>query len=102
MPRVLPEAGAETYEAALRYDRQQPGLGAEFPSAVDKVMQLIEATPHQYPIHEALAGNQRYRRVMTKRFPDVVIDDNRDDEILIVAVAHASRQPGNWLSRVYE
>lgn len=41
----------------------------------------------------------RYRRVVLDRFPYLLFYEERGDTIEFVAVAHASRKPGYWLSR---
>jgi hypothetical protein len=99
-PRVLLEAELETVEAALRYDREQAGLGAEFLGEVDAAMKLVEDNPLKHALYEAIPDNDAYRRVLVKRFPYSVIYTVRPDEVLVVAVAHASRHPGYWLQRV--
>ena len=43
------EAAADIAEATEWYDRQQPGLGAEFLRAVRSQLAAIEEAPERYP-----------------------------------------------------
>ncbi len=98
--RVLFEAELEGTEAALRYEDERAGLGGEFLAELDAAMESIAAHPLHHPRYEAIADEHSFRRVVLKRFPYVVVFSIVGDEILIVAVAHASRRPGYWQHRV--
>ena len=100
--RVLLEAELESTAAAVRYETERLGLGAEYLQELDVALSLIEAHPLHHPRYEAVTSTRYYRRVVLKRFPYVVIYEIRPDENLIVAIAHASRQPGYWLNRLPE
>ena len=52
-------------------------------------------SPLQYPSY--LHGT---RRVLLKKFPFFIVFLDWQDEIYIVAVAHAKRRPGYWVRRV--
>ena len=51
-----PEAGEELLAAATWYDDQRPGLGDEFLSAVDEVLERVAAAPLSYPRGTPRAG----------------------------------------------
>jgi plasmid stabilization system protein ParE len=53
------------------------------------------ASPLRFPIY--LHGT---RRVVLRRFPYFIVFLDWQDEVHIVAVAHAKRRPGYWKKRV--
>ena len=98
-PQVLPEVEAEILKAALWYEDQRPGLGEQF---YDQILSTIEAVgkfPLRFPLYEAGDNPRNLRRALVERFPYMVIYEIRQDLILVVAVAHTSRQPGYWRVR---
>ncbi len=42
----------------------------------------------------------RYRRIVVRRFPYLVFFEVRGETVEVVAVAHASREPGYWRARL--
>ena len=52
------------------------------------------ACPQRYPVY--LHGT---RRVVLRRFPYFIVFFDWQDEIYVVAVAHAKRRPGYWKRR---
>src|SRR5438105_11891847 len=98
-PRLLREAERELRKAIRYYQRSRAGLGAEFYRYVNETMTAIADHPEQFPVYEGMAARRQFRRARVKRFPYVVVFENRADELLVVAVAHASRKPGYWQRR---
>ena len=96
---VLPEAETEAAQAAMWYENKQTGLGNEFLDELEATFQTIESNPVGQPLLEST--DPPFRRTMLKRFPYLVIFTVRDEEILVVAVAHARRKPGYWKDRAY-
>ena len=91
----LQEAEEEFDMAASYYQEQSSGLGLDFISEVERTCTLISASPTAYTkIHNDI------RWKLVRRFPFSVIYKVKFDFILIVAVAHQSREPGYWLSRM--
>lgn len=80
--QVRPEAEADAFEAALWYEAERPGLGAEFLEAVRSTFERIEEAPLQFPL-----VLREIRRAILQRFPTVV------------AVAHLHRHPSMWERR---
>jgi hypothetical protein len=79
------------------YNKEDPGLGARFSSAVEEATIRALAYP--------LAGSPssaNTRRVFVRDFPFSVVYRSSDDGITVFAVAHELRRPGYWLSRVQE
>jgi toxin ParE1/3/4 len=93
--RFQPEAREELREAALFYNRQQKGLGQESRQEVARAIEHIRALPEAC---QALGDG--FRRHRLDRFPYGVLDKLWNNQVIIVAVAHASRDPGYWRDRV--
>ena len=77
------------------YEAQKPGLGLELFEEVWAAIERIEQYPEAWqPV------SPRTRRCQTNRFPYGVIYQIRENEILIVAVAHLHRKPSYWQNRI--
>ena len=98
-PRVLDEAERELTGAMLAYEGCREGLGAEFLMLATETILAIGDEPLRCPIYEGRQLKREFRRARIARFPYIVVYEVRADEILIVAVAHTSREPGYWESR---
>jgi hypothetical protein len=98
-PRVLKEAEEELTGAMLYYEGCREGLGAEFLALATEVILSIGDQPLRYPIYEGKSLKREFRRARITRFPYIVVYEVRDEETLIVAVAHTSREPGYWENR---
>lgn len=86
---IHPLAKVELNDAVDYYEEQQPGLGLEFAEEVFSTIQRILQFPTAWT-----ELSQSSRRCLTNRFPYGVIYQIRDEEILIVAIAHLNRRPG--------
>ncbi len=73
-----PEAELKLVEVAAYYELQVPGLGQRFGAEVDPDL----------------------RRFVLNRFPFALIYSVSSDALCILGVAHQSRRPGYWRSRV--
>ncbi|MGK2910713.1 MAG: type II toxin-antitoxin system RelE/ParE family toxin [Sphingobium sp.] len=93
--RLLPKARFEYDEAADWYEACGVGLGIDFIARVRAVFHRITATPR---IHGKVMGNVRKANV--SRFPYIVLYEEFDDEVLVIAVFHTSRDPKEWARRV--
>lgn len=93
---VLPEAEQDVREAMRWYNRQRRGLGLEFFGAVEAGWARIVDNPY---LCAAWPDDPRYRRLVLTRFPYLVFYEVRPDAVEVVAVAHASREPGYWVGR---
>jgi plasmid stabilization system protein ParE len=90
-------AASEEFAAATQwYEKQRPGLGAEFFDAVTETTDRIEAHSE---IGTPVSPDQRTRRLLVQRFPYQVVYRLLPDEIVIIAVAHLKRRPGYWKTR---
>ena len=93
--RIETAAEAELAEAAEWYDATRVGLGAELLDEFDSGVRRIVEFPHAWqPL------SPRTRQHQLHRFPYAIVYQVRDDEIVIVAVAHLRRQPRYWRGRI--
>lgn len=77
------------------YNNEEANLGARFSAEVEEAVALALAFP--------LAGSaatKNTRRVFLNKFPLSVVYRSTDKGILVFAVAHDSRKPRYWKSRV--
>jgi plasmid stabilization system protein ParE len=89
--RVSLAAERDLAEAAAYYDRQMPGLGAQFLNEAEAALNRIISLPGAW---QPLSPNTR--RCRLHRFPYGLVYSIRGDEILIVAVGHLHREPEHW------
>ena len=89
-----PEALAEYQHAGHYYARQQPGLDRRFVASVEEAIHSILGNPLRWRCYD-----RDVRRCLTKIFPYGVLYTVESDFVLIVAVAHGSREPGYWKHR---
>ena len=93
-------ASDEAAEAAAWYEKERPGLGAEFEHAVDAAPDLLEEEIVPLLSMPGAAGRRGVKRLILRRFPYSVIVHERDEEILVIAFAHQARRPGYWRERL--
>ncbi|MCE9565153.1 MAG: type II toxin-antitoxin system RelE/ParE family toxin [Planctomycetes bacterium] len=95
LPVVLRTVARAEYLGAIAYyESEQPGLGADFESAVQIVLDVIANTPERYPI-----ARRDIREAPTQRFPFCVYYRVRKDRVVVIAVFHQSRDPAEWQAR---
>lgn len=88
-------ARRELRKAVDRYDEQVPTLGDEFAAAVEHSVRLLAVHPESGTPHRL--GT---RRLQVRRFPYGLVYTERDEQIIVIAVAHHRRRPEYWLRRV--
>ncbi|MCE9556365.1 MAG: type II toxin-antitoxin system RelE/ParE family toxin [Planctomycetes bacterium] len=98
-PHIELAAKEETREAAAWYERQRAGLGLEFLIAVEATILEIGRSPERFPRLETLPEEKSVRRALVDRFSYVVIFEEIEGKIRILAVAHTSRRPSYWKRR---
>ena len=90
-----PEAELELIEAAVHYELQVPGLGGRFESELRRVTDLLLEHPEiGHPVAPDL------RQFVLPRFPFTLFYSATSDAVRIEVVAHQSRLPGYWRSRI--
>ena len=92
--RFHPEADIELHEAVEQYAQQKLGLDTEFMPCVDETISRIKRNPEMFPI-----ALRNARKAMVKRFPYTIYYEIGDEEIMILAVFHAKRDPKHWKRR---
>jgi toxin ParE1/3/4 len=75
--------------------RQSQGLDLRFIVSVENTIQLILEDPVRWRVFEG-----DVRRCLTYRFPYAILYSIEPGYILIIAVAHCSREPGYWKRRI--
>jgi plasmid stabilization system protein ParE len=88
------EARAEIAKAAIWYEDQGIGLGAEFLRAADVAISSIQRNPQQY---QRVRG--RTRKTVLRRFPYNIVYVLTEDEIVVVGCVHGQRNPKRWQDR---
>jgi plasmid stabilization system protein ParE len=91
---VNPLAEADLTEAKTYYENQREGLGDELVECVEQALERIRQNPcGPAKVYEEL------RRVLVRRFPYAVFYRADDDQITVVAIYHARRDPRGWQGR---
>jgi plasmid stabilization system protein ParE len=91
--RISSNVQKEIREAVEYYEAEQPGLGDRFWKEVDAHVHWILANP---TIPRLRVGD--YRRVNLHVFPYYIAYAIRQDDIILLAVAHAYRRPQYWMN----
>lgn len=91
---IRPEAEADLDEAKTWYERRREGLGIDFLLCVEEVFERICRSPEWYPV-----VFRDVRRGMVRRFPYGVFYRVMEEQIVVLAVFHARRDPSGWQSR---
>jgi toxin ParE1/3/4 len=81
-----------------RYDAELPGLGDGLWRDIQAVIELISEYPSIGKVIPRMRG--KVRRITLSHFPFFVIYRDRDHYLEIVALAHTSRRPNYWRSRL--
>lgn len=89
-----PAATAEFDGATLWYEDRRPGLGAQFVSEIDNAVELASKYPDRYPVK-----HKEIRCVRAHRFPYSIYYIVEVEQIVVLAVFHARRDPAIWQSR---
>jgi hypothetical protein len=93
------DAEEESRKAAQWYEAQQAGLGKDFLAALADAEEAVQSNPRRYPLSDWVQRRQ-VREIMLSRFPYLVIYEIMpNEELVILAVAHAHRRSGYWKRR---
>ena len=93
--RIHHEAQEDIDAAYGWYFEQSPDTAQEFLDALEIYYGRIISRPLAYALY-----SRRARRAVMARFPYAIIFQQKIDGILILALAHAKRNPGYWESRI--
>lgn len=95
-----PEARAELRSAAFWYEQRRIGLGNEFVTEAATALARIGEAGDSFPKWPGTrTAVTPIRRAALQRFPYVIAFERRQQEVLVLAVAHGKRRPLYWLSR---
>lgn len=94
--KLLKLAQVEFEEAVTYYESEQIGLGGRFRIEVLRSVSRIRQFPVAYQLF-----SPGTRRCLIAKFPYGIIYhySPKQDEIVIVAIAHLHRRPDYWVSR---
>jgi len=93
--RIRSEAREEIDTAFDWYYRRSPEAAYAFLAEIIASLAQIASHPQLYPSFT----KNTHRRIL-ERFPYSVIFQEREDDILVVALAHAKRRPNYWTHRL--
>ena len=82
-------------EATYFYFQEDPNLEARFAAYVDEAIEQVTRHPRSWPVIEA-----EIRRYILNVFPYSLLYSIEEDYILILAIAHQSRDPKYWRDRL--
>jgi toxin ParE1/3/4 len=94
---TLHDQAARDYDAAFDWYLERSAAAAiRFDSAVERGIAEIAQAPQRWP-----RGSYGTRRYLVRGFPYLLIYRELNAEVVqILAVAHTSRQPGYWKTRI--
>jgi plasmid stabilization system protein ParE len=90
-----PEAELELIEAAAHYELQVTGLGHRFEAEVRRATDILLDHPDI-----GSPADPHLRRFFLNRFPCTLYYSVTSDVLRVEVVAHQSRRPGYWRSRI--
>lgn len=93
--KLHPEARIDLKESKAFYRRRSPLAAVAFAQEIDAALSRIAESPWRYP-----AGDYGTREfVLPWRFPYTIVYRIQENLIVIIAVAHQSKEPGYWQHR---
>ena len=92
--RFRQRAGQDVERAAQWYEGRLVGLGIRFISEIHRTVGQIAERPTSYP-----SVHRDVRRTLVSTFPFAVYYRLRDDDVVVIAVVHTTRQPRSWRQR---
>ena len=93
--RLRPEAEQDLSDAASWYEERQSGLGHRFLDEILTTFVSLAETPLRYPV-----VHRNTRRALIHRFPFGVYYRIENNNIVVIAVMHGSRDPHRWKTRI--
>jgi plasmid stabilization system protein ParE len=93
--RIRSEASGEIDSAFEWYFQRSPKAADAFLTEVDASLAQIASYPQLHPSY-----TKNTRRCILEKFPYSVVFQEKDDIILVIALAHAKRCFGYWHGRI--
>lgn len=91
---IRPEAELELTENAQWYEKNLKGLGSDFLLRVDDAIESILNNPEMFPV-----VYKNVRRTLIHKFPYAIFYLIENNNIIVLAIFHAKRDPKTWKSR---
>lgn len=92
---IAPEVERDIADAYAWYEKQRPGLGEDFLSCVDALIQAIVRMPNMYT-----TVFNTYRRGLVRRFPYGIFYEYIDETVIVYGIFHTSIDPDKWQLRL--
>lgn len=89
-------ATVEHFNNVNFYEGRLPGLGTDYLKEFETVMAHICVAPNFYPT----IGASDIHKAGLKRFPFFVMYRAKQNQIIVLAIAHQRRQPLYWTGRL--
>ncbi|MBI4220030.1 MAG: type II toxin-antitoxin system RelE/ParE family toxin [Chloroflexi bacterium] len=96
--RLLGAAADDLAGAVQWYESHRAGLGTELLNEFDRALTRVTQSP-RLGASVRMSPRARLRRFRLARSPYSIIYRAQPNEIVVVAVAHASREPNFWKGR---
>jgi plasmid stabilization system protein ParE len=93
-------AEAEFRESIRWYEGRVAGLGDRLWFEIQAAINLIARYPEIGEVVRRLRVRQTVRRLRLSHFPFLLIYREFDDHLEVIALAHTSRKPKYWRSRL--
>ncbi|HEV7485882.1 MAG TPA: type II toxin-antitoxin system RelE/ParE family toxin [Thermoanaerobaculia bacterium] len=82
------------------YESRSPGLGDRLWREIEAAIDLISTHPEIGARVQRIRFPEAVRRIRLSHFPFLLIYRERDDYLEVIALAHTSRKPRYWRSRL--
>lgn len=92
-----PSAIDDLRAARLWYEEHRPGLGMQFQSAVELVLDRASRSPLSFP-----TALQHFRRAAVRRFPYDIYYRIDEERLIVVLIIHTARHPGAVVARLQQ
>lgn len=94
--KLHPRARVDLKEARVFYRQRSPLAAVAFAHEIDAALSRIAEAPLRYPNGDH--GTREH--ILPWRFPYTLVYRVYEGSIVVVAVAHQSREPGYWHDRI--
>ena len=97
---LAPEALAEARAAERWYAERSERAATRFVDELEQALDLLADNPDIGQKWTHPSANERVRRIPLRRYPFMLFYVVSAEMVRVLAVAHTSREPGYWASRV--
>jgi plasmid stabilization system protein ParE len=89
--RFHPDAEQEYLASLAWYKERSEDAALDFENQFHKAVSAIAEAPDRWPVYLT-----NFRRYVVRQFPFSIVYRSLDNEVFVLAVAHAHRRPGYW------